>query len=263
MKIIGFTQHRNELSKGNLHNWLRCMDMCEKIYIYDQASDDGSLDVLRANPKVVLIESKINDFQNENMCKKTLLDKLLSEHPDASWILWMDCDYILSNNVLSNDFEGFFKMIRDAEADGCEAIAFGHYNLWRSDTHYRVDDNYHISHAGGRISLWKNNGNLRFAPIRGLHQSPQPIGLGKSVRANCDLIHRGFATDYQIITKYNTYKGFGQRGWDLERLLSEKTLTTERLPDGHLPDWFDLTDDTDPKIKKPMTQVYSEYMVSR
>ena len=35
---------RNELSNGNLENWFRCMEFCDKIYIYDQASDDGSLE---------------------------------------------------------------------------------------------------------------------------------------------------------------------------------------------------------------------------
>jgi hypothetical protein len=260
MKIVGFTQHRNELSKGNLHNWLRCMDMCEKIYIYDQGSDDGSLEILRAHPKCVLIESPTNDFVNENRCKKILLEKLLSEQPDTDWILWMDCDYLLSNNVLKDNFSGFFKLIEDAESGGHGAVAFGHYNLWRSDTYYRVDDNYHISHANGRISLWKNNGNLRFAPTAGLHQSPQPLGLGSNVRVNCDLIHRGFATDYQITTKYNIYKSFGQSGWDLERLLSERTLSVERLPDGTLPYWFELTDDINPKTKKPMIQSYKQLM---
>lgn len=257
MKIIGFTQHRNELSKGNLHNWLKCMDMCEKIYVYDQASDDGSLEVLKNNEKVVLIESPINDFKNENLCKKRLLEKLLSEHPDTDWILWMDCDYILSNNVLKDNFSGFFEMIKKAEQEGYGAISFGHYNLWRSDTYYRVDDNYHISHSGGRISLWKNNGQLRFVPQAGLHNSPQPAGLGRSFRADCDLIHRGFATDYQIITKYDTYKSFGQKGWDLERLLSERSLTVQRLPDNHLPSWFVVTDDNDPKSKKKIIDIYT------
>jgi len=258
MKVIGFTQHRNELSKGNLHNWLRCVDMCEKIYIYDQSSDDGSLDILRTNPKCVVIESSTNDFANENICKKQLLEKLLRENPDVDWIFWMDCDYLLSNNVLANNFAGFFRMIDEAERDGTEAIAFGHYNLWRSDTFYRVDDNFHASHGHGRISLWKNNGKLEFDPQPGLHKSPLPIGLGKSKRMNCDLVHRGFSTDYQIITKYNVYKSFGQSGWELDRLINERGLDVRPLPVGTLPDWFiPFADTEDPRKKQPIKQLMS------
>lgn len=257
MKVIGFTQHRNELSKGNLHNWLRCMDMCEKIYVYDQASDDGSLEVLRQHPKCVLIESPINDFVNENLCKKRLLEKLLSENPDVDWIFWMDCDYLLSNNVLKDNFSGFFSMLKESEDEGTEALAFGHYNLWRSDAYYRLDDNYHASHGHGRISVWRNNGKLEFSPIQGLHKSPLPQGLGKSKRVNCDLIHRGFATDYQIITKYNIYKSFGQTGWELERLLNENGLRTKALPEGLMPDWFEISDSKNPSEKELIRHIHN------
>jgi hypothetical protein len=232
------------------------MDMCDLIYVYDQGSDDGSLDILRKNPKVRLIESPYNDFSNENVCKRALLKKLLEENPDTSWILWMDCDYLLSNNVLENGFSKFFDIIKEAEADGSEALAFGHYNLWRSDLFFRTDDNYHASHEGGRISLWKNNGKLEFLPLTGLHKSPLPQGLGKYKRVDCSLIHRGFATDYQIITKYNIYKSFGQRGWELERLLNENGLSVSQLPDGMLPDWFEpQADKTDPRIKEKLRSI--------
>ena len=36
MKIIAFTQLRNELSKGNLENWFKCTEPCDYRYIFDQ-----------------------------------------------------------------------------------------------------------------------------------------------------------------------------------------------------------------------------------
>jgi hypothetical protein len=253
MKIIGFTQHRNELSKGNLHNWLRCMDMCEKIYIYDQGSDDGSLEVLRANPKVVLIESPTNDFVNEMVCKQALLDKLLAEQPDTDWVFWLDCDYLLTNNVFQDNYAKFHAMLHDAESNGIDGVIFGHYNLWRSDLYYRTDASYHWAHGPGRISVWKNNGALKFDVRPGLHHPQTPDGIVSTKRYDVDLIHRGFATDYQILTKYNVYKSFGQKGWDLDRLIDESTLAVTKLPDGHLPEWYlPSADMTDPRTKSKL-----------
>ena len=84
MKIIGFTQIRNELSKGNLYNWLKQMfEFCEYVYIYDQNSDDGSKEVYKNYPNLIVVESQTNDFKNEIFCKSVLLEKLLKEHPDT------------------------------------------------------------------------------------------------------------------------------------------------------------------------------------
>ena len=256
MKIVGFTQHRNELSNGNLHNWLRCMEMCEYIYVFDQGSDDGSLEILREHPKVVLIENPTNDFKNENICKGRLLRKLLNEQPDTDWIFWADVDYLLDGRFLENDYEKFFKMCKMADKAKVDGIAFGHYNLWRSDTYYRVDSMYHASHEPGRISLWKNNGRLEMNETEGLHKSPIPLGIDNTIRVDCNLIHRGFATDYQVINKYKLYRSFGQRGWELNRLVDEKTLVVERLADALLPSWLELTDDVDPRNKNKLIDMY-------
>ena len=69
MKIIGFTQLHNELSKGNLKNWFRSLEFCDYIYIYDQASTDGSLDYYKTHKNTVVIESPTNDFEREIACK--------------------------------------------------------------------------------------------------------------------------------------------------------------------------------------------------
>lgn len=253
MKIVGFTQHRNELSKGNLQNWLRCMDVCDRIYIYDQASDDGSLDVLRSNSKCALIESRTNDFQRENFCKKILLDKLLRENPDAEWILWMDCDYLLNNDAIKDNFAHLRAVLKNAADEGIDGVVFNHYNLWRSDVYYRTDDSYHSLNDEGRVSVWRNNGRLRYNPQPGLHKSPLPEGISATKRVDIDLLHRGFATDYQILTKYSVYRSFGQSGWALDRLISENGLTVERLPDGKLPDWYlPFADTEDPRNKPPL-----------
>ena len=59
MKIIGFSQLRNELSKGNLHNYFKSMEFCDYIYIYDQASDDGSQEIYKQHDNAIVIQSQI------------------------------------------------------------------------------------------------------------------------------------------------------------------------------------------------------------
>ena len=78
------------------------------------------------------------------------------------------------------------------------------------------------------------------------------------MKANFGIIHRGFATDYQIMTKYDVYKANGQNGWALDRLLDEKTLEVVKLNIDMLPTWFELTDDVNPKTKEKIIDIYNE-----
>jgi hypothetical protein len=258
MKIIGFSQLRNELSKGNLVNWFNCMQQCcDYIYIYDQNSVDGSKEYYKTQKNTIVIESPINDFQNEIICKKKLLDKLLDEHPDVDWIFWVDGDTLVDQRLLTNNGA----LLRHICGIGSEnkmcAISMGHYNLWRSDIHYRVDSNYHDLHMKV-VALWRNTENLQFVVEEGLHKCQYPLLDGNVGFIEFSLIHRGFATDRQIIQRYDLYKSYGQDGWMLDRLLDEQQLTVERLPYEMLPNCFELVDVQNPKTKNKIIDIYKE-----
>lgn len=257
MKIIGFTQLRNELEKGNLENWFKQMSVCDYIYIFDQDSTDGSKEYYKQFDNTVVIESPTNRFAEELVCKNELLQKLLSDHPDVDWILWIDGDLLLDGRLLSNNGKQLKELCTLGLVHNIDAYTFDHYNLWRSDVYYRLDDQYH-SLNGAWYPLWRNNGNLKFETRGGLHLRQYPQGL-VNVRATpyC-VVHRGFATDYQIMTKYDVYKANGQNGWPLERLLNEETLNVAELDRTFLPDWFQITDDVNPISKKHIREIYNE-----
>lgn len=259
MKIVGFTQARNEMDKDeNLLNWLKCMDMCESIYIYDQNSTDNSREVYEANPKCKVIYSPINNFVKENVCKAELMDKVYKENSDIDFILWADCDYIFDGRYIKDNFKKFFEMAEQAKAEKT-SVSFKHVNLWRSCNYRRLDSLYDVSYATGRVSLWNTEGRRLVMPRNsGLHTSALPVNIGPSKLEDFHLLHRGFATDKQIIGKYDLYKGFGQKGWDLERLLDERQLDVVRIPDEYLPEWYDLKDDVDPRTKKKIREIYQE-----
>jgi hypothetical protein len=259
MKITGFTQLKNELSKGNLDNWLKQMfDICEFIYVYDQNSDDGSKLIYKKFPKLIIIESETNDFKNEIYCKKILLEKLLSEQPDTDFIFWLDGDSLLENTLTNNNNEILLKILNDAKKNNIDGILLGHYNLWRSDVYYRIDNYYHWLNDNGVCAIWRNNGNLFFNDTNGLHKKQYPDGINKQHKIPFSIIHRGFATDYQIITKYDVYKSNGQNGWALDRLLDESTLTVEKLDENLLPNWFKITDKINPINKNKIINIYNE-----
>jgi len=259
MKITGFTQIRNELSKGNLINWLRQMfEFCEYVYIYDQNSDDGSKEVYKNYPKLIVIESETNDFKNEIVCKGILLDKLLSEQPDTDFIFWLDGDSLIDSNLTNDNNSVLNGILKNAINNNIDAILLEHFNLWRSDIYYRTDNSYHAINNYGVHAIWRNNGRLKFNYLNGLHQLQYPNGIDKTIRVPFGIIHRGFATDYQIMTKYDVYKEHGQNGWALDRLLDETTLIVSKLDENVLPTWFELTDIEPPMNKEKIIDVYNK-----
>jgi len=254
MKIIGFAQLRNELSNGNLENWFRCMSFCDYVYIYDQASDDGSLEYYKKQDNVVVVESPVNDFEREISCKEILLKKVLDEHPDTDWIFWIDGDTILDGRLLQDDGKEVFEVLKWGSDNLVDSFILGHYNLWRSDVYYRVDSDYDWFHRNGRRVFWRNNGKLQFVDNGGLHQPQFPRGLEKQVRINRDLIHRGFATDEQIMNRYNLYKSKGQSGPSLERLIDEEKLAVKKIENIILPTWYEIKDEAVPTGKEPLNK---------
>ena len=240
MKIIGFSQLRNELSKGNLENWFKSMGMCEYVYIFDQASDDGSHDVYEQHDNVVLIQSEENLFRQEILCKKQLLEKLLLEHPDTDWIFWMDGDTVLDQRLLNNDYAMLEEVLDTSAESGADAISLGHYNLWRSNRHYRVDSSYHSLDQFGVVPFWRNNGRLNFSALGGLHNAQYPNGISSIAQLkHFKMVHYGFSTDKQIIDRYNLYKGLGQSGWNLDRLICETDLQVRESETEVLPTFID------------------------
>jgi len=257
MKLIGFSQLYNEKEKGNLENWFHCMNsICDKIYIYDQASTDGSREYYKTQDKARVIYSETNNFKNEIKCKKTLLETLLEEESDVDWIFWMDGDTILEKKGLSR--KNIESMLQHFEEKNIDGLKLGHYNLWRSKRHYRIDDSYHSIHDRGVMAFWKNNGNLKFSEKHGLHHFQYPEGIVNPVRTNLNLIHMGFATDYQIMKKYDTYKERGQKGWALDRILSEETLRVEELDKHLIPNWLEVSSEVNPSQLKGIREIYDE-----
>ncbi len=264
MKLVGFCQLHNEYSKGNLIWWLPMMtSICDYVYIFDQASTDESYRCYRQYTNVVVVNSPTNRFSEELLCKQELIDRVYLDHPDVDWVFWMDGDLLAYCPI---DTKSTIRQICEKHNDAV-GVRLMHYNLWRSDTHYRTDNNYHWM-STHRVPLWNAKHRIQFDTQPGLHKVQTPIAItdvcvgGDRYEHNtvlddsCVLLHRGFATDVGIIDKYNTYKAAGQTGQALERILCEHDLETVRLPDrwiGHM-----FKNDIDPKTLPPIRQIYDQ-----
>lgn len=268
MKIVGFAQLRNELSKGNLENWFKSMHFCDEIYIYDQNSDDGSKEYYK-NFNTHVIESPINNFQNEIECKDKLLEKLLEEQPDTDWIFWMDGDTLLDGRLTKEKIHELLEEKKDYDS-----VILGHLNLWRSDTFFRIDNLFHWLNDEGVLAFWRNSGKLKYNPRGGLHNFQFPGGMEQGYRVGYYLIHRGFSTDKQILDRIDSYMELPLEVWKqkgkwvlkpekyrkqtIDRFLNEEGLDVRELPRNFLPDWFEIKDDADPKTKVKLKQIYEK-----
>jgi hypothetical protein len=262
MKIIGFSQLRNELSKGNLENWFKCMNVCDYIYIFDQNSDDGSKEYYKQFPNCVVIENPINDFENELICKNTLIERIQKDHPDADWIYWLDGDTLSPGGLETKEN---VHALLNSIPENIDGVDMGHYNLWRSDIHYRIDDMYDYFDNVGRTPFWRNKLNMGWPDKKGMHQpeNERPSEIKNRIRINLALVHRGFATDQQIIEKYLLYKKNGQEekytAWAMNRFIDESKLVTKVLNKSKLPKWFKIIDVVDPKEKTPLVEIAKPY----
>ena len=224
MNIIGFAQLRNELRQGNLGRFMNNMNyLCDKVYIWDQDSDDNSKDFYEEHGWEVVYSAE-NLFHNEIACKAQLLEMVKNE-VNEGWVLWLDGD-----SILNTDKETLSQLIYHAECNGHDSISFGHINLWDNENQYRLDNNYMHLDDIGVIAAWKITPEISFLSKNGLHNLQYPATIRTPLDARDIKIHHyGFFTQEQRQAKYDLYKSLGQTGYNLDRLLDVSTLQLKEV----------------------------------
>lgn len=261
MKIVAFAQARNESEQGNLVRYLENIKkVTDEICIVDDCSTDDSMEIYQKyTDKENIIQSPQRMFGHELFLKAALLPVALKHNPD--WLIWTDIDTILSRSLTERCRE----ILQDIEIQGYDGAYLHNLNLWRHPAFYRIDNGFNgLSH----LVFWRNNGNLHYQPYPGLHQAQFPKGMKKLTKLDGldsdhfhELLHFGFASEQNIARKYLTYKGFGQSGWALDRLIDEKTsfelkkVPKELFPDGNVPEDYDTV-----QVPQPLDYgIYRQY----
>lgn len=240
-------QQFNELEQGNLHRYMDSISRyCDALVVYDDASTDGSaefvevylkeLDIMaftgehRQLNEIHLIRGEKNAYKEEVAHKATMLQKCLEIGSD--WIFRIDADEVIESVGETNTVFGIRGLCQAGDEAGIDSYAFRNANLWRHPSFYRVDNSFNDFVS---CRLWRNNGNLSYKEIKtGLHQRAVPDGLRNEAWAPIITLHYGFASDESILRKFHTYKSHGQDGWELYRLIDERTLRVEKSK----PEWF-------------------------
>jgi len=103
--IVGLTRIRNE--EDIIQDTLDHMaEFCERIYVFDDASTDRTVDICKAHPKVgkVLVNPQwrrdrlTEEYRNRQM----LLEMARDDSPKARWFVYMDAD-----ERIDWDFKGY------------------------------------------------------------------------------------------------------------------------------------------------------------
>lgn len=245
-RVIAIIQVYNELKKGNLERFFKYNSgVFDKIIVYDDGSTDGSFEYsLKHTPYI--IKSPTNNFENELNHKSTLLEYAKRFSPD--FVFWIDADEV----VAAPQRERVQEACRFCIENGFDGLRIQRRNLWRSETHERIDTEYDQSWP---VSVWRIKPGVSFQNIqRGLHQESIPRGIEKIARYDqLYFIHYGFSDIKNIISKYITYREVGQRGYHLRRLVDETQLTTVRMSQSDFPQGLWVNEDA------PVKMEYHEY----
>jgi hypothetical protein len=222
VQIIGFLQIRNEISTGHLDRFIQYnLELFDKLYVYDDASTDGTTEII-GKFATFIVKGEESKFSSELEIKAQLLQMIQSECDEGDAILRLDADEILYANKRE-----LVELISESFAMGFDSISMPHRNLWRSESWFRMDDNYD-SFRPARV--WRVSNNLSFPRRFGLHVTSDPQGL-KATRAveKFAVVHFGFASIDLIVQKYESYRQHWLTGYALNRMINERGLQLERL----------------------------------
>src|SRR5215471_2264925 len=132
MKIIALVPVRNEAWVLE-HSLASLSGFCDVVIVNDQMSADGTRDICRRFPKVVLLESKPADTVGRlpQQARWRLLDA--ARNYDGCNLLWCtDADELVPPSLARSFFERRAEVLSERRVVECRF-----YNLWNSLTRFR------------------------------------------------------------------------------------------------------------------------------
>lgn len=178
-----------------INEWLdRYKDIADEIVALDNGSTDGTLEILRTNPKVVQVLQ--TEGYNEGRDKNMLYDAARKRNPD--WLLWLDADEILEPQVTRKDFD---KMMNSKIVD---RFAFRRFHF--IDRGHFAGSAYWLKYSSGPDRLlWREKPSGYFKNV--ILDSPNVKGIGGlKAYTNIRLKHLGYINKALVDKKADTYR---------------------------------------------------------
>lgn len=234
MRKVGYLHLKNELRNGNLRRVLENMDAIlgpDNYVIYDDDSDDGSQELYREHTSHI-VQGKGGEFENELFMVQSLFE-YCRDILKGDWIVWEDGDCVF--NGAATDNGAIDELIVRGESEGITGYGVHWFNAYLHPRWYRVDQKFNDF---GQMCLYKIEPGMKINTSPGLHQKKTPNVSSFADQDEVFLIHLGFASLEAIRQKYLQYWHLGQRGWDLERLISMADLKLKLIPDDWMPNHY-------------------------
>lgn len=166
MRIIALLPVLNEA--WILPHSLACLSaFCDTIIVSDQNSDDGSREICRTFPKVVLLESA--ESQISTRARWTLLDA--ARDYDGHNLLWYtDADELVSPGAVRDVVE----RRRDAFVPGT-VVECSYVHLWSSARRYRLDGWRYAPHSKAIALVDDRRMDYDRSRLRSIHEPRVPL----------------------------------------------------------------------------------------
>jgi glycosyltransferase involved in cell wall biosynthesis len=196
MMIVGMMRIKNEARW--IERVLRSMlPACERIFILDDHSTDGTPELCATFSQVTLFRSEFQGL-DETRDKNWLIAQVEAEVPSGSWVVAIDGD----EELAPGGADAILRMTRDPNAYQ-NAFRFHIQYLWDSETQWRVDGIYRNFH---RASMFRLKHGQRFFSNNGggFHCGNVPEQFN-CPRTDIRVLHYGYMNREDRIRKFEWY----------------------------------------------------------
>jgi len=178
-----------------VEEWLRCFEtLADEIVVLDNGSTDGTLEALRAHPKIVGIECTTG--YNEGRDKNLLYGLARSRKPD--WCLWLDIDEIFEAGLTRADFDKLMNV------SWVNKYAFRRFHFIDRKTFAGSWFRLNYSSGHDRI-MWRENSSGYFENF--IIDSPNVKGItGIKINTHYRLKHLGYISKEIVDKKAEIYR---------------------------------------------------------
>ena len=183
-------------------------DLCERLVICDDNSDDGTFELCQKYTKDLLRTNKCTWESNELEVRKTLWNKTISEVKHGDWIVCLDADEVIDNA------DGLNYMLK-ALPPHVDGLGFRLFDMWDME-HYREDE-YWKAHFYPWTFAVRYDANKEYVwHEKALHCGRFPANASQRMLPTMIPVrHYGWALEEDRIKKYERYMridGDGKHG---------------------------------------------------